>query len=388
MISVRTEAPPRNYSVKMTEPVNINGIKYSSPSAKGDEWDICYKYDYPFNVLCNFTSSRFIFDGVEINSMEGFLQSLKVKDPGAQEKMCKMPGFLAKKAGNYLKKSGQFDREHLYWRGKEYKINSKEYQALLNSAYRAKYLCDTNFRNVLAMSEGYTLTHKIGKSDPADTVLTEEEFINNLNLLRDKETVGLSDVIAAEICKGIHRKTNPMIVQKNLKGVRTTFVNDRFICGDSLFTPENNKYITPRSGIKNIIDLDASSDKEAAREKFCRERGINYVNVLTPSKNVQPEKMTDCVSKLVSMYNSGDFSYICSKERKDANLALALNYLYNPDATLPDAVLFGTPRKLFVAKMRYPLINMTESDKTSLNWNREFEEEFPKRQKVLLELNG
>ena len=36
--------------------------------------------DYPANALSNFAPHPFVFDGVEVNSMEGFLQSLKFKN--------------------------------------------------------------------------------------------------------------------------------------------------------------------------------------------------------------------------------------------------------------------------------------------------------------------
>lgn len=48
------------------------------------EWealDIGSGKDYPSNALSNFAPHPFVIDGVECNSMEGFLQSLKFKEP-------------------------------------------------------------------------------------------------------------------------------------------------------------------------------------------------------------------------------------------------------------------------------------------------------------------
>lgn len=45
-----------------------------------EELDIGSGKDYPSNALSNFAPHPFIIDGVECNSMEGFLQSLKFKD--------------------------------------------------------------------------------------------------------------------------------------------------------------------------------------------------------------------------------------------------------------------------------------------------------------------
>lgn len=40
---------------------------------------------YPENSLSNFAPHKFVIDGVECNSMEGFLQSLKFSNPEMQE---------------------------------------------------------------------------------------------------------------------------------------------------------------------------------------------------------------------------------------------------------------------------------------------------------------
>ena len=42
---------------------------------------------YPENSLSNFAPHKFVIDGVECNSMEGFLQSLKFSNPEMQEYM-------------------------------------------------------------------------------------------------------------------------------------------------------------------------------------------------------------------------------------------------------------------------------------------------------------
>ena len=47
--------------------------------------DIHSKGDYPANVLSNFYPNEFELDGVRCASMEGFLQSLKFKNPKKQE---------------------------------------------------------------------------------------------------------------------------------------------------------------------------------------------------------------------------------------------------------------------------------------------------------------
>lgn len=101
------------------------------------EWeplDIGSGKDYPSNALSNFAPHPFVIDGVECNSMEGFLQSLKFKEPEMQKEVCKLVGKAAKARGS--KKNWKQTRI-LYWQGQEIKRDSQEYQDLLDRAYAA-----------------------------------------------------------------------------------------------------------------------------------------------------------------------------------------------------------------------------------------------------------
>ena len=150
------------------------------------QFDVCYSHRFPFNVLCNFSSSDFIFDGVYIASMEGFIQSLKSPDPEVQRDVCQMDAPAAKEAGRRFERTGVFDGKHLFWLGKRFERLSAEYKVLLERVYEAKYKSDPEYRAVLQATNGYVLTHKVGKTNPMETVLTGDEFIEQLDILRDK----------------------------------------------------------------------------------------------------------------------------------------------------------------------------------------------------------
>lgn len=144
--------------------------------------DICAKCKYPASSLSNFAGHRFILDGVEIWSMEGFLQSLKFKEPAIQAEVCKLIGFAAKKRGR--NKNWQ-QYQTLYWQGIEYKRKSAEYQELLDRAYFAMYAQSESFRRALKASGNATLTHSIGRTKQSETVLTVKEFCSRLMKLRN-----------------------------------------------------------------------------------------------------------------------------------------------------------------------------------------------------------
>jgi predicted NAD-dependent protein-ADP-ribosyltransferase YbiA (DUF1768 family) len=144
--------------------------------------DIGSQNGWPASALSNFAPHPFIIDGVECASMEGFLQSLKFKNPEMQKEVCKLVGKAAKFKG---KKKKWWREQTLFWQGHPIKRDSEEFQLLLTKAFDALFEND-GFRNALKATNNSTLTHSIGKNDIHRTVLTEREFIHQLNRLRDK----------------------------------------------------------------------------------------------------------------------------------------------------------------------------------------------------------
>lgn len=135
---------------------------------------------FPCNALSNFAPHPFILDGVECASMEGFLQSLKFKNPDMQRHVCTLVGKAAKFKGKDKK---WWREQKLFWLGQEFDRHGEEYQRLLNRAFNA--LCqNAGFRNALEASKPAVLTHSIGKTDPSRTVLTQSEFCGRLMKLR------------------------------------------------------------------------------------------------------------------------------------------------------------------------------------------------------------
>lgn len=146
----------------------------------GMDMDIGSKGDYPANKLSNFAPNAFVIDGVECASMEGFLQSLKFKNPDMQVEICKLVGIGAKRAGR--DKNWHRDQT-LYWRGVPYKRDSQEYQDLLDRAYN-ELAKNTAFQRALLSTGDAVLTHSIGKRKQSETVLTRQEFCSRLTSIR------------------------------------------------------------------------------------------------------------------------------------------------------------------------------------------------------------
>lgn len=144
--------------------------------------DIGSKKGYPASALSNFAPHKFVFEGVECNSMEGFLQGLKFANHEMQKEVCKLTGLVAKRKG--AKKGWKRDQT-LYWKGFPIDRQSDAYQGLLDSAYLAMFGQSDSFRNALKAAGKATFTHSIGRTDSKETVLTNQEFISRLNWLRN-----------------------------------------------------------------------------------------------------------------------------------------------------------------------------------------------------------
>lgn len=144
--------------------------------------DIYSKSEYPSNVLSNFYPNEFTYDGVKCGSMEGFLQSLKYKSIKKQQKICLLSGKEAKKKGKYKflwKLTG-----NVHWQGKKIKRQSQEYKDLILNAYIALSKND-EFIKAIKATENKTLIHSVGGQDERKTILTEKEFIDALNYIRN-----------------------------------------------------------------------------------------------------------------------------------------------------------------------------------------------------------
>lgn len=137
---------------------------------------------FPSGTLSNFAPHPFVIDGVECNSMEGFLQSLKFSNSEMQKEVCKLVGKAAKFKG---KKKKWWRTQTLYWQGVEIARDSKEYQDLLDRAFDA-LAQNSGFRAALLATGNSVLTHSIGKTKITETVLTRQEFCSRLTKIREE----------------------------------------------------------------------------------------------------------------------------------------------------------------------------------------------------------
>lgn len=146
--------------------------------------DISSRASFPADSLSNFAPHHFVFDGVPCASMEGLLQSFKFDKFPVQVEVCKLIGFGAKNRGAKRDKTWR-RKQKLWWRGKTYDRQGREYQELLDRAFDALAENESFQKSLLATGD-VMLKHSIGSSKEKETVLTEHEFCSRLMKIRDR----------------------------------------------------------------------------------------------------------------------------------------------------------------------------------------------------------
>lgn len=348
------------------------------------EWDVCYYHKYPFNILCNFYPTNFSFDNIKINSMEGFLQALKTKDVKEQDAICKLFGEAAKKVGNYYKNQNIFDRNTLYWNGKSFNRYSQEYNNLLEKVYDAKYNADSEFRNILQLTNGYKLTHRIGKTDKNDTVLTEKEFMDCLNHLRkqnkpQKETI--NNILNLHSVQNMECKSVKDLDKFNISDMHC--ISDKLVVGTKVTSGYYKKYLSTLkdAGIDTIISIN-NGNNDTEISDLCKKYNLSYYNI----KYKTTEELAEQSSRIIDLFNNKKVYIEFNNTPAEVNTILGLNYVFNPKSNITNAILMDGIKD--EQEITVPLHNLYELIKNSKqNVARISQNELIKKIKVLINMN-
>lgn len=145
--------------------------------------DIHYTGEGLEKKLSNLYPYRFEIDGVIVESMEGFLQSLKCKNIDNKKTLWGMHGYKCWKYGQSFNQWK--DDQLVYWNGQKIDRQSDEYTKLIERAFDCLFQ-NQDFKENLRLSLKDEVDHSKGKTDKKDSLLTKKEYIDNLNRLRDK----------------------------------------------------------------------------------------------------------------------------------------------------------------------------------------------------------
>ncbi|UGO50244.1 hypothetical protein RGZ1_227 [Morganella phage vB_MmoM_Rgz1] len=143
-------------------------------------FDIHSRLPYPSCELSNFAHHPFIVDGVSFGGMEGFLQGLKVEKPALQLELFKLYGLAAYREGQKHNRKS----DTLWFKGTPINRHSEAYFRLVKSMYFKMAIQNEKFRKALIDTGDKILIHSIGKTDPMETILTNDEFCGILTEIR------------------------------------------------------------------------------------------------------------------------------------------------------------------------------------------------------------
>ena len=164
--------------------------------------------------------------------------------------------------------------------------------------------------------------------------------------------------------------------------------------GESLSSKKNRHNLRELKniGIDTIIDL---RDKYSSGiyPQLCKENNLNYYNIPIDSFEISDKRIIENLPLLFDLINKGGFYIACAQGLHRTDIALSINYIYNPKAKeIP--ILYGHFRedelKFDDIARRLHSIKKTISPKElrNIGWEADaFHEEFKYRKQNLKDFN-
>lgn len=163
--------------------------------------------------------------------------------------------------------------------------------------------------------------------------------------------------------------------------------------GESLSSRKNRKHLKQmkKCGITTIIDL-RDKYKSQSFPEMCKKNGLKYYNIPIDSSSVQDKDVIKNLPLLFKLIDDGRFYLACAQGLHRTDIALSLNYVFNPKATEPPILkghIRGNEVKFDDIARRLNSVrkNLTSDNIKQLGWGEDFQEQFLKRKKELLEFN-
>ncbi len=158
---------------------------FFDPTKENRILDIAYK-SVESSVLSNLFPNRFtISKTYDCASMEGFLRSLTIKsDTDAIIELCGLSGINAYKVRSVLPDWRQ--TQTLYFNGESLRRGTIKQKNIITMAYDALFEQSSVFRMALRKYKDKIFMHSIGCDDRTQTLLTTDEYLYQLNRLKER----------------------------------------------------------------------------------------------------------------------------------------------------------------------------------------------------------
>ena len=166
-------------------------------------------------------------------------------------------------------------------------------------------------------------------------------------------------------------------------------VYNRGVRGATLSSPQNTKFMPAikRCGIDTIIDLRVSDYTHTYKEK-CDEFGFKYFHLPIDKKNTPDREILDKLPTFLKLIERGKFYIACAMGKHRTDIALAINYAFNPRQKEPPLMSghtrnYVTDMEDINRRLNSLYRALTPEDKLKLGWTEDYEKEFWHKIQVL-----
>lgn len=166
-------------------------------------------------------------------------------------------------------------------------------------------------------------------------------------------------------------------------------VYNKGVRGKTLSSSHNTKFIpiVKDCGIDTIIDL-RTADYTPKFKNKCDIFGLKYYHIPIDKKDVPDREIIENLPLLFKLIERGKFYIACAQGKHRTDIALALNYVFNPKQDIPPYMSGHTFCNVADMEDINRRLNsvykaMTDEDKSKLGWNGDFEKEFLHRKHIL-----
>lgn len=174
------------------------------------------------------------------------------------------------------------------------------------------------------------------------------------------------------------------------------YIGNNNVRGESLSSKKNRKYIfaVKQAGIKNIIDLREKYSSQSY-DTLCEKLGLNYIQIPINSDSVSDREIIQNMPILFKTLDEGRTYIACAQGLHRTDIALAINYIFNPKKQVSPPVMYGHFRDFgfkfddISRRINSLTKEMTREDIVNIGWKdiEVFKKEIFERKKQLKEYN-
>ncbi|MBQ3642604.1 hypothetical protein II906_11880 [bacterium] len=224
-------------------------------------------------------------------------------------------------------------------------------------------------------------------------------FINNINPINYKKVSSPSNKYTSWVSFSAQgdvfcHSADKLPDIKNIPNIH--FLPNNSLRGESLSSPRNRRFLPSirQYGIENVLDLRNSSTSDKY-PKLCEDNGLNYYYFPVDSFSVPDDKIIKNMPRMFELMNKGKYYIACALGLHRTDIAISLNYIFNPKEQAEIPVLWGHERDFGlkvddISRRLHSVKNkIKDEDLKDIGWqDREtFENEFESRKSQLYDFN-